>query len=157
MTDSVKNPEHGKDDPGIHQRVARTDSTDGLLSRQHSNDRSFLHRTHKHPTAGKEVEHHLPLTTKDVVDGGAGGDGGGDVYSPFPEDRPPTLIQQGAAALFYATASLVVIFVNKVREVLSVELIDGSFWEISLEGCVVLLGRHLPSFYRAWFFLVAEI
>lgn len=40
------------------------------------------------------------------------------VPSPRPaaaETPPPTLLEQGCAALFYAVASLLVIFVNKVR------------------------------------------
>lgn len=60
--------------------------------------KDLLHRSSK--TAGEEAQLQLPVTTKDVAVAEAGG-------------PPPTVLEQAAAALFYAIASLIVIFVNK--------------------------------------------
>lgn len=74
--------------------------TDAVLQKDTPGD--LLHRLTK-PTGDQLQQQQegylLPVTTKDVA---------------VVEERPPSLFQQACAALFYATASLLVIFVNKV-------------------------------------------
>lgn len=68
-----------------------------LLPRASGQD--ILHRSSKNAGEGAQLQ--LPVTTKDVAVAEA-------------EGPPPTVLEQAGAALFYAIASLIVIFVNKV-------------------------------------------
>ena len=61
-----------------------------------------LHRSTKN-TGEQAVGLHLPVTTKDVA------------IAADAECVPPTVLEQAAAAMFYAISSLMVIFVNKVE------------------------------------------
>lgn len=74
-------------------------AADALLLPKVSN-KELLHRSNKHGEQAGALQ--LPLTTKDAA------------IVADAECAPPTVMQQAAAALFYATASLMVIFVNKV-------------------------------------------
>lgn len=76
-------------------------AADALLLPKGSS-KELLHRSSKH-TGEQAIVLQLPVTTKDAA------------IAADVECAPPTaVLQQAAAALFYAIASLMVIFVNKV-------------------------------------------
>lgn len=68
--------------------------------------REILHRSAKHGADEARRGQYLPVTTRDTASDAGGQD------TPL----PPTLLEQASAALFYAAASLLVIFVNKVGD-----------------------------------------
>lgn len=87
----------------FHGEDGEAAAADALLLPKVSS-KELLHRPAKH-TGEQAVGLQLPVTTKDVA------------IAADAESTPPTVLEQAAAAMFYAIASLMVIFVNKVKRV----------------------------------------